>query len=257
MDESTKEIDLTELFGALLKRIKFILFLTIVAGAIAFSIAKFVMPLKYTSSISMYVKNSDSNTSENLQINDINAQKSLVSTYIVILQHDAVIDEIGDRLIKEYGADALEDYLTVEEGDDGKAHINTNSLRSCIAMSAEQDTEVMLISVTTKSPELCVSICDAMEKVGPEKIKRVTQAGSVETIGAAKLPTGPSGPNIKRYTLIGAVLGFVLAAAIVILGFMLDTTIRTGDDVKTRFDFPILGEIPDIESKETKGGYYK
>ena len=180
------------------------------------------------------------------------ASKSLVSTYIVILQHDAVIDEIGDMLVKEYGTKALEDYLTIEDGK-----VKTSSLRSCIALSAEQDTEVLLISVTTKSPELSVSICNAMERVGPDKIKQVTHAGSVETIGAAKLPTSPSGPNIRRYTIIGMLAGFVIAAAIVIIRFMLDTTVRTGDDIKTRFDFPILGEIPDIEAKETKGGYYK
>ena len=252
MDESTKEIDLTELFGAILKHLKFIIFMTVLLGVVAFSYAKFVLPLQYTSSISMYVKNNDDQTTENAQYNDIVASKSLVSTYIVILQHDAVIDEIGDMLVKEYGTKALEDYLTIEDGK-----VKTSSLKSCIALSAEQDTEVLLISVTTKSPELSVSICNAMERVGPDKIKQVTHAGSVETIGAAKLPTSPSGPNIRRYTIIGMLAGFVIAAAIVIIRFMLDTTVRTGDDIKTRFDFPILGEIPDIEAKETKGGYYK
>lgn len=257
MDESTKEIDLTELLGALLKNLKFIIFITLVMGALAFSYAKFILPLTYTSSISMYVKNSDNQTSEQVQLGDINASKSLVSTYIVILKNDAVIDEIGEMLMEEYGADELRDYLSIAEDDDGNEYIVTSSLRNCITMQAEQDTEVMLISVTTKSAGLSVSICNAMEQIGPKAIKRVTQAGSVETIGAAKYPTGPSGPNIKKYMLIGLVLGFVLSAGIVIVGKLLDTTIRTGDDIKTRFDYPILGEIPDIESKESKGGYYK
>ena len=257
MDESTKEIDLTELLGALLRRIKFIILITIVFGAIAFAIAKFILPLQYTSNISMYVKNSDNNSTDQVAINDINASKSLVSTYIIILQNDAVIDQIGDKIIEEYGADELEDYLAISEDDDGKKYVVTSSLRNCITMTAEQNTEVMLITVTTKSPDLSVSICNAMEEIGPKEIKRVTQAGSVETIGAAKMPTGPSGPNVRRYTLIGLILGFVIAAGIVIVSKLLDTTIRTGDDIKTRFDYPILGEIPDIESKETKGGYYK
>ena len=257
MDESTNEIDLTELLGALLKRIKFIILITLVLGALAFGYAKFVLPLKYTSSISMYVKNTDSKATEQVAIGDINASKSLVSTYIVILQNDAVIDQIGEKIIEEYGADELEDYLTINYDKDDKPYVVTSSLRNCISMSAEQDTEVMLITVTTKSAALSVSICNAMEEIGPKEIKRVTQAGSVETIGAAKFPTGPSGPNVRRYTLIGLILGFIISAAIVIIGKLLDTTIRTGDDIKTRFDYPILGEIPDIEAKETKGGYYK
>ena len=257
MDESTKEIDLAELLGELLKRIKFIILITVVFGALAFAYAKFVLPLQYTSNISMYVKNSDSKSTEQVAIGDINASKSLVSTYIVILQNDAVIDKIGEMILEEYGADDLSDYLTVKYDDDDKPYIVTSSLRNCISLSAEQDTEVLLIKVTTKSAALSVSICNAMEKVGPEEIKRITQAGSVQVIGNAKYPTGPSGPNVRRYTLIGLILGFILSAAIVIIGKMLDTTIRTGDDIKTRFDYPILGEIPDIEAKETKGGYYK
>ncbi|MBO6140305.1 MAG: lipopolysaccharide biosynthesis protein [Ruminococcus sp.] len=257
MDESTNEIDLTELLGALLKRIKFIILITLVLGALAFGYAKFVLPLKYTSSISMYVKNTDGTSKDQVALGDINASKSLVSTYIVILQNDAVIDQIGEKIIEEYGADELEDYLTINYDKDDKPYVVTSSLRNCISMSAEQDTEVMLITVTTKSAALSVSICNAMEEIGPKEIKRVTQAGSVETIGAAKLPTGPSGPNVRRYTLIGLILGFIISAAIVIIGKLLDTTIRTGDDIKTRFDYPILGEIPDIEAKETKGGYYK
>ena len=257
MDESTKEIDLVELLGALLKRIKFIIFITVLFGGLAFSYAKFVLPLQYTSNISMYVKNSDNNANDQVAIGDINASKSLVSTYIVILQNDAVIDKIGDAILKEYGADDLSDYLAIEYDDDDNPHVVTSSLRNCISLAAEKDTEVMLISVTTKSAALSVSICNAMEDIGPEEIKRVTQAGSVQVIGNAKYPTGPSGPNTKKYLLIGLVLGFVLSAGIVIVGKLLDTTIRTGDDIKARFDFPILGEIPDIEAKETKGGYYK
>lgn len=257
MDESTKEIDLVELLGELLKRIKFIIFITVLLGGIAFAYAKFVLPLQYTSKISMYVKNSDSKESSQLQLGDINASKSLVSTYIVILQNDSVIDKIGERILAEYGADDLEDYLTIAYDDDDKPYIVTSSLRNCITLSAEQDTEVLLISVTTKSAALSVSICNAMEEVGPEEIKRVTQAGSVQVIGKAKYPKSPSGPNTKKYMLIGLALGFVISAGIVVVRKLLDTTIKTGDDIRTRFDFPILGEIPDIESKETKGGYYK
>lgn len=256
MDESTKEIDLAELLGELLKRIKFIILISVIIGALAFAYAKFVLPLQYSSSISMYVKNSD-NASEQVALGDINASKSLVSTYIVILQNDAVIDKIGDAILKEYGADDLSDYLSIEYDDNDKPYVVTSSLRNCIKLTAEQDTEVLLISVTTKSAALSVSICNAMEQIGPEEIKRVTQAGSVQVIGTAKYPNSPSGPNVRRYTLIGIVLGFILSAGIVIVRKMLDTTIRTGDDIKTRFDYPILAEIPDIEAKETKGGYYK
>ena len=42
MNETEKEIDLSELLGALLKRWKFIVLITLVLGGIAFAYAKFV-----------------------------------------------------------------------------------------------------------------------------------------------------------------------------------------------------------------------
>jgi capsular polysaccharide biosynthesis protein len=85
-------------------------------------------------------------------------------------------------------------------------------------------------------------------------MKRTTHAGSVETIGSAKVPTEPSSPHVKRITLISFALGMVLAIAIIIVTDLIDNRIQFTDDFKKVFeDIPVLTEIPDM-SENDKGG---
>ena len=86
---------------------------------------------------------------------------------------------------------------------------------------------------------------------------QVTKAGSVETIGEARVPLAASGPSVKKYTVIGALLGFVVAAAIVIIIKLLDNRINSSEDIKNKFSIPVLGEIPDLELDEKEASKYE
>ena len=57
-DDET-EIDLGKLFKALVRRLPIILLVTLCFSAIGFSYGKYYLPLEYTSSTYMYVKNGD------------------------------------------------------------------------------------------------------------------------------------------------------------------------------------------------------
>lgn len=79
-DDET-EIDLGKLFKALMRRLPIILLVTLCFSAIGFSYGKYYLPLEYTSSTYMYVKNGDA-SEEKTAINqqDLMASKSLVET---------------------------------------------------------------------------------------------------------------------------------------------------------------------------------
>lgn len=53
-------------------------------------------------------------------------------------------------------------------------------------------------------------------------------------------------PNLSMNTLIGAVLGAAVPFVLVLIYSILDTRIKTEDDVKGRFKYPILGQIPHV-----------
>ena len=67
------------------------------------------------------------------------------------------------------------------------------------------------------------------------------------------MPKAPTSPDVARNTAVGALLGLVIAAMIVILLAMIDTTIRSEEDLIDAFEIPILGVIPKLPEKEEGG----
>ena len=60
----------------------------------------------------------------------------------------------------------------------------------------------------------------------------MVKAGAVETVDAAALPEAPVSPNKARNAVIGGLLGLLLAAAAAVIRGLLDTTVKTAEDVK-------------------------
>lgn len=252
-----KEISIQEILGILLSRIKLIITVTILAGVVGYSFAKFVLPLQYTASIKIYVTNGtrdqgDGNTYQ-ISAQDQTAARSLAETYIVILDDTSVYEAISDKLIEEYELEDLGNYFTVIEEEDGNVYIPENEIKKLISMSAVNNTEVLQVTVTSEVPKFSADICKYISDLAPEIIKRTMKAGSVETVSPAKEPTRPSGPNISRYTLIGLLAGFAVSVGIAMVTNLFDNTVKSGDDIREHFGVPVLAEIPDIFMDE-KGG---
>ncbi len=250
-NEKEMEIDLREIFFLLLSRLPFILLLTVIGTIAGFAYAKLVMPVKYTSSVCIYVNNANENAvqdQDRAQAADIQASKALASTYIVILNDDIVYDKVSDMLFEEYDIRDLEKVFTVSY-DESEPYITPEQIRSLVSISSVNDTEVIQITATTENASLSAAICSDIADIAPDLLTRVTKAGSVETIGTAKIPLGPSAPNVKKVTAIGFLMGGVISVAVVIISFLLDTRIKTAEDFKKRFaDVPVLAEIPDLQA---------
>ena len=252
------QINLVEIFFLLLSRIKFIIILTVLAAAALFCYAKFWLPLQYKSSVSIYVKNSTvANENATATASDLTAAKSLASTYIVILDDDVVYDKVSKMLLDAYGADQMKGFFEIKKDESGAEYIPASQIRSKVSASAINNTEVIQISAVTKDPQLSADICNNIAFIAKDLLIQVTKAGSVETIGNAKVPTAASGPSVKKYTIIGAFIGFVFAAAVVIIRKLLDNCINSADDIKNKFDIPVLGEIPDLEMDDKEASKYE
>ena len=71
-----------------------------------------------------------------------------------------------------------------------------------------------------------------------------------------QLPDAPVAPSMKKNGIIGGLLGFVLACAIIILRYMMNDSIKTGEDVEKYLSLNVLGMIPleeGVSKRKTHG----
>ena len=94
------EIDLLKLAASLLQHLPVIITVTVLCAAIGFAYTKLCLPVKYTASTYLYVKNSSIEDREQIASSDLTTSRNLVSTYIVILKNNVVVQKVASELMK-------------------------------------------------------------------------------------------------------------------------------------------------------------
>lgn len=234
------EIDLFHIFQILLQRI-WILVASAVGGAlIAFIIATVFVTPKYESKVMLYVNNSSfnvGNASFSISSSDLTAAQSLVDTYIVILNTRTTLNEV----IEETGID--KDYT---------------ELKNMISASAENNTEIFGVTVTSDDPAEAKLIANTIAKVLPDKVESIVDGASMRIVDYAVTPTTKSSPSVMKYTAIGMLLGLVISAAAIIVDDMLDDTIHDIEYIRTTYpNIPLLASIPDLLDGEEETPKFK
>ena len=76
--------------------------------------------------------------------------------------------------------------------------------------------------------------------------REVMNIESVNPIDQAIAPDSPSGPNRPLYVAVALMGGLFLAVDIVVLQDMLNTKVRSQEDVEELLGIPVVGRIPVI-----------
>lgn len=229
-----EEIELGQILFIIRNKIGTIILCTVLAAGAVFGISNYLIKPLYSASTSLYVYNETSR--EAITSSDLNTSQELVQTYIVILTSNAVLNKVSDVLNNQY---------TIED------------LREMIKATAINNTEAFSVTVENADPVMAQKIANTIATVAPSEIIRVVKAGSVEVIDYATLPEEQSSPNVIRNTAIGGLLGCIVSIGVLILKKMLDTVIRSEEDLIENFNIPILGVIPPLSNGELDGGSKK
>ena len=218
-------IDLLELFGMLWQHIFQILICTVIGATVAFGVTKFLMVPQYRSSAMMIV-NTRQDVNANVTSDQINSATKLVETYSIIVKSDTVLSRVIDDL---------------------GLNLNYGELKGKVTVKSVNSTQVMEISVEDADPAAAQIICQKITQVCPDLIKDAVEAGSVKVISAASTPVQPVSPNTLKNTAVGAMLGLVTCAGVLVLKMLLNNKINNDADVQKYLDLPVLGVIPAYE----------
>lgn len=238
-NEEEMEIDLLKLVKALwCKAWAIVLAAAICGGAVLAYTALFVTPL-YKAEALMYVNSSDisvGGAKVSISQGELSAAQSLVKTYIVILNTRTTLNDVIEQSGVSY---------TYEE------------LKEMISAESVNSTEIFSISVTSPDPQEAELLANAIVRVLPEKIASIVEGTSARIVDYAVVPSHRSSPSLSKNTMIGALLGFVLACGIIVVMELMDEQIHDPDYLIQTYDIPVLAVIPDLLSTKSTNDYYQ
>lgn len=248
MNESYSIKDIIRL---LLNHIWLILVIAILGGIAGFSVSKFVLPLQYSSHITMYVQSYTGIAENANNVNNISNSKQLVNTYMEVLKDDAVMNAVGEQLIKQFDESKLRQNFSINDS----GNITPASIRSCLAISSVTDTSAVKVTATTKNAAVAAALCNDLTKVAPQYVEDAVGVGSINTIDTAKVYNTPVAPNTLKNTMLGFMAGFMFIVMIIFLIDFFDNTVKDADVLANKYQKAIIGEIQQFgDSKKKKSG---
>ncbi len=232
-----EEIDLKEFIMLFWNKKVSIILITIIFMfiGIIYSVG-FVTP-KYTSSTTLLLATSESANSKTNTIttSDITLNSKLVSTYSELVKSKNVTRQV----ISNLGINETED-----------------ELRDSITVSSVKDTELIKISVTDKNATNAYNIANEIAKVFTQKVSEIYNINNVQILDQAEISTTPSNINHTKDVIMFTFVGLFVAIVFVLVANMLDTTIKSSEEVEKLCNVPVIASIPlySFEIAKNKGG---
>ena len=214
---------LLELLTLLRKHIALVIALPIACALVTAIYCWGVMPNQYTAEVSIYAlsKNtSQSSTEDAVTYSDLQSSQLLANDFAELAKNEQVRENTAESL----GMNNLNGYD--------------------ISVTSSTTTRILKVQVTGRVPEYTALIANKLATEIGETAVRIMGIEAVNVVNEAETPTTPSGPRRALYTLVAFLAGLFVAIALVVLRDMLDTTVRSAEDIESLLGVPVVGRFP-------------
>ena len=234
-----EELDLKELFMIFWNRKLEIILITLITIAIGVIYSYFFIVPQYSATTTLVLvqqSSVDQNGEGSITQADLTINSKLVSTYSELVKSKAVLREVVESL----GVEGLKE----------------DNIRNNITVQSRKDTEIIEITVKNLDPNLAAQISNKIAEVFSEKVVEIYSISNIYILDRAEPNENPCNINHVKDIVIFAFIGIVISAVFVLVANMLDTTIKTEQDIEKTTGLLVLSSIPnyEVETKRKRGG---
>ena len=229
-----EEIDLVELLKMFWRKKILIILITILFIGIGYIYTtRFITPMYTSTTTLVLASNNEKNKSNTTSTAaEVAVNTKLVSTYSELIKSQKVLREV----VADTGINITEEQLKKE-----------------ISIESVSSTSLINISVEDKIPENSSKIANEIANVFTKKVAEIYNINNVQIVNQAEIPQGPSIINHKKDIVIFGLVGLLVSITYIIIANMLDTTIKSSEELDDIFGLPILASIPMYGKKSQKG----
>ena len=218
--DDIEEIDLVEVFYAVLARWSVILLATVVLATLGYCYGRFLVTPQYASTSALYVLSKSTSITS---MADIQVGANLTNDYMVVVKGRPVLEQVIENLELEETYDQLKEKVSV-----------TN----------ETNTRILTISVRDKDIKRAKTIADEIADVASAFISEKMDQDPPTIIQYGYTDTRAVSTSPNRYALYGAMLGFIISVAAAVLLYLLNDKIMTPEELEKRTGLNTLATLP-------------
>lgn len=226
------EIDLLEIYCLLKSKWLLLCCSAIVFAAIAFSYTRFAVQPLYSSTSQLYILSQSTSLTS---LTDIQIGTQLTQDYMELIKSRPVVDEVIKKL---------------------KLDCDYEELLEKLAIDNPSNTRILKITATTEDKEMSKKIADEFAQVSKKSISQIMCTDEPSMVAYGYVSDKPVNIHLARNTLIGALLGLFLVAAVVVAHDLLNDTIQTSDDIEKYLGLNTLTAVP-LQAGDKKKGKRK
>jgi capsular exopolysaccharide synthesis family protein len=227
-DSGERAVELGEYLDILRRRWLGVLIIALTALALA-SAVTLAMPKKYTATTRLFIAVAGESATDLAQGSSFAVKQ--MSSYAEVATSPQVLTPVIEQL---------------------GLRVNSEELAKSVEATVPANTVILEIAATDRNPPRAAQIANAVGQrlaIAATELTPKRQDGTaavqvqVTTIAPAEVPEQASSPKILQNLAVGLIVGLLLGLGIAVLRHVLDTRVRSEDDVRAVTASPILGVV--------------
>jgi capsular exopolysaccharide synthesis family protein len=196
-----------------------ILLVGVLAGGAAYLISIRTTPIYETTTRLLVTRSSPVRAGDE---SGVDIPQTLLSTVSRMLTDTPILDAVIEKL---------------------KLELSTDALRATIDVQVIQGTQLISVRVQNPLPGQAVEIANTLGQVFAGRFREIQSSTIVTATEPAQFPTRPIWPQTIPNTILAVGVGMLLAIAGIWIVDTCDDTLRDPDEIRKKFNLPILGMI--------------
>ncbi|WP_414838630.1 YveK family protein [Carnobacterium sp. TMP28] len=223
-----EEISLVELFAILKKRKTLIASAGLVMLLAAAIFTFFIATPQYSSTAQLLV-NRKTESTEGIQLTDINTNVQMINTYKDIIKGPVILDPVSKKLTSD---------------------LTPAQLAEKIEILTQDNSQVFSLKVTDVSPVTAAEIANEVTMTFQNEIGNIMNVENVTIISEAIPNENQISPNNLLNLVIGLLVGLMLGVGVAFLLEFMDKSIRDERFITEEVGWPILGSVSEMTRDE-------
>jgi capsular exopolysaccharide synthesis family protein len=132
-------------------------------------------------------------------------------------------------------------------------NIDAAQLQSQVKVTSIRDLQLLTLTVEDSDPQRVAAIANEIARVGSEQSRNLLadrySRQLLVVVEEARAPGRQLQPKPKQYALLAGIVGALLAGAVVVLIGILDSSLRTPQQLEEILEAPVLAAVPVIRDR--------